>query len=272
MRHDATSIDRNRLIASAAGTLQVLEKLGEAGRLMSVVELAKATARPKSTVHRVLSTLVNTGFVEQDSSTEKYRLTIKMWRLGISALNELDLIKIARPHLEALMNATDETVHLAVLDTHGDIVYISKVESARSIRVQTQIGRLSPSWCTATGRSLLAFNPAVLEKVMSRKLAARTPRTITDAARLRKIIGRRVAQDGYAVTKAENHPEMGGIAAPIHDHTGSVIASCGIAIPAFRMDEKLVARCIPFVIKTAGDISAALGFSAHAIQKQPTAA
>lgn len=251
--------DRNRLIASAAGTLQLLEFLGEAGRAMSLAELADASGRPKSTIHRALSTLVNTGFVEQDRTTERYRLTIKMWRLGISSLNQLDMIKIARPHLEALMNATDETVHLAVLEASGDVVYISKVESARSIRVQTQVGRLSPSWCTATGRSLLAFHPEVLEKALARRLEPRTPQTVTDVSRLRSAIAQ-VRTDGYAVTKAENHPEMGGIAAPICDHAGEVIASCGIAIPAFRMDKALTGRCIPLVVNTAHEISAALGF------------
>ena len=265
------NIDRNRLIASAAGTLQLLEILGEAGRSMSLAELAEASARPKSTIHRVLSTLVNTGFVEQDPATEKYRLTIKMWRLGISALNQLDIIKLARPHLEALMNATDETVHLAMLDASGDVVYLSKVESARSIRVQTQVGRLSPSWCTATGRSLLAFQPEVLENILSRRLAPRTPHTVTDTSRLRSLLAR-VRADGYAVTKAENHPEMGGIAAPIRDHAGEVAASCGIAIPVFRMDKPLVERCVPLVLHAAQEISSELGFRRTPSRKKVYAA
>lgn len=233
---------------------------------MSIAALAEASGRPKSSVHRVLATLINTGFVDQDPVTAKYRLTLKLWRLGVSALNELDLLDIARPHLEALMQATDETVHLSVLDPSGDVMYLWKVESNRSIRVQTQLGGLAPSWCTATGRCLLAFDSRATERALARPLKQRTPRTVTEPARLRAIL-REVAAKGYAVTKAENHPEMGGIAAPIRDHGGTVVASCGVAVPAFRMNQELIDHCIPVVVKTALDISSGLGYRA-AVQRR----
>ena len=225
---------------------------------MSLSAIVKASGRPKGTVHRMLSTLVNTGFVTQDPTTSQYSLTLKLWRLGAGAVGNVDVVKVARPWLEKLVAATDETVHLTVLDPSGAIIYVSKVESPRSIRVQTQIGQLSPAWCTATGRALLAFNPDTAERVLSRPLEPRTPKTVTDPKKIRAAL-KEVEAKGYSVTRSENHPEMGGIAAPVRDHTGAVVAACGVAIPVFRMTRELVERCIPHVLGAAAAISAELG-------------
>lgn len=260
MNKRPANVNRNHLIGSVAGTFEVLDVFGERPGLLPLSAIVEATGKPKSSVHRILSTLVNVGFVEQDAETGHYRLTLKVWRLGMSALGDLDIVKVSRRHLEGLMQAADETVHLAVLDPSGGAVYISKVESPRSIRVQTQIGRLNPSWCTATGRALLAFSPDVSERVLAGPLEARTSKTVTDPKRIKAILAE-VAARGYVVTKGENHPEMGGIAAPIRDHSGTVTAACGVALPIFRMDRALVQRCIPLVLRAADAISADLGYN-----------
>lgn len=257
-RESGGAADRNHLIASAAATLDVLEFIGNAPGPVQLTAVVEATGRPKGTVHRMLATLVNTGFVVQDPATSHYSLTLKLWRLGIAAVGRLDIVKVARPWLERLVAATDETVHLSVLDVSDCILYISKVESPRSIRVQTQIGQLAPAWSSATGRSILAFNPAVAERVLSQPLKPRTPKTVTDPQRIRALL-REVAARGYAVTQAQNHPEMGGVAAPIRDHSGAVTMALGIGVPVFRMNRELIDRCIPHVVRTAAAISSELG-------------
>jgi DNA-binding IclR family transcriptional regulator len=246
-------------VASVAGCLELLEIFGSTLGPMSLTALATATGRPKSTIHRALSTLISMGFVEQDRQTALYRLTLKMWRIGMSVLADLDIVKVARPHLEELMAAADETVHLSMLDPSGDIIYVAKVESPRSIRVQTQLGKLNRSWSTATGRAIIAFRPEVADRVLAGPLKPNTPLTVTDPQRLRTLLAE-VVKKGVAITKGENHPEMGGIAAPLRQHNGEVVASCGVAIPAFRMDRRQVERCIPLVAQTASAISAELGY------------
>ncbi len=262
-KREGKAPSRNHLIASAAGTLEVLEFIGSTGLPVQLMTVVEATGKPKGTVHRMLSTLVNTGFLMQDPNTSQYSLTLKLWRLGAAVVGRLDVVKVARPWLEELVVATDETVHLSMLDPSGGIVYISKVESPRSIHVQTRMGQLSPAWCTSTGRSILAFNPAVAERVLARPLESRTPKTVTSPQRLLAIL-RETAAKGYAVTRAENHPEMGGISAPIRDHSGAVSLSCGIAVPVFRMNRELVDACIPHVVRTAARISAELGYEPDA--------
>lgn len=244
-------------MGSVLKTFEVLDVFGREWRPMSVAELCRETGQPKSSLHRVLSTLVQAGVLEQNEHG-LYRLTLKLWRIGALALTELDALRIARPHLEALTRAADETVHLAILENDDGVVYLTKVESPRSIRAQTQIGKVTPSWCTATGRSMLAFDMAARERMLARPKKKYTPATVTDAAGLKRVLDD-VAHNGFAVTKAENHPEMGGVAAPIRDHSGKVIASCGLAIPAFRMDDALVERCAALVLKTAAAISRDLG-------------
>lgn len=251
-------LGRNQLIASVASTLDVLEFIGAAGGPVTLSAVAQGTGKPKGSVHRMLATLVNTGYVAQDRDRSHYALTLKLWRLGAAAVGRLDMLKVARPWLERLMAETDETVHVSVLDDSGCIVYVSKVEAPRSIRVQTQIGQVSPAWCTATGRSLLAFHAEVAERVLSGPLAPRTEKTVTDPKKIRAAL-REVAERGYAVTRAENHLEMGGIAAPVRDHSGAVVAAIGIGIPVFRMSRDLVTRCIPSVVRAADAVSAALG-------------
>ncbi len=251
--------NRNHLISSVAATLELLEVFGQKSGPLPMGAFVEATGKPKSSVHRMLATLVTLGFVEQDPATGGYSQTLKMWRLGMAALSDLDITTMAPPHLEALMRATDETVHLSVPDPSGDVVYVAKIEAPRSIRVQTQLGKLSPSWCTATGRCILAFRPEIAEEVLHRPLKATTRLTVTDPACLRTIL-QDIRTNGYTVTRGENHPEMGGVAAPIRDYSGKVIAACGVAFPVFRMDQELVARCVPLVIKTAADISSELGY------------
>lgn len=255
---------RNQVIAAAAGTLEILELLGRAEGPMTLAQLVAASGRPKGTVHRMVSTLVNTGFATYDRTGGQYALTLKAWRIGAGALRDFDLVETARPMLEALRAATGETVHLSVLEPSGEIVYVAKVTSAKSIGVQTRLGQLSPGWCTATGRALLAFHDEVVQRLLAGPLEKRTPRTVTEPAKLRKLL-LQVREQGYAVTVAENHPEMGGVAAPVRDHTGSVVAAAGVAVPAYRMTDEAVAAMVPAVCRAAGEISQALGYEGRSL-------
>lgn len=264
-------LTRNQIIASTAGTLEVLEVLGRGSGPMTLGEIVAATGRPKGTAHRMVSTLVNTGFAHQAPETRMYSLTLKAWRIGSSAVRDLDLVERARPILDSLRADTGETVHVAVLDPSGGVVYVAKVESPQSIGVQTRLGQLNPSWCTATGRSMLAFNDDVADRVLAGKLEHRTSKTVTDPLKLREILAH-VREHGYAVTQAENHPDMGGVAAPIRDHTGVVVAAVGVAMPVYRTDPAVVERLIPRVLRAAVAISAALGHEELTARRRTRAA
>ena len=250
---------RNQVIAAAAGTLEVLESLSRGDGPMTLAELVNATGRPKGTVHRMASTLVNTGFATYTRDTGRYALTLRAWRIGSVALRDFDLVELARPVMEKLRAETGETVHLSVLEPSGEIVYVAKVASPKSIGVQTRLGQLSPSWCTATGRSILAYHEEIAMNVLEGKLERRTPQTITDARQIRRILDQ-VRQDGYAVARGENHPDMGGIASPVWDHNHKVVAAVGVAIPIFRMGVEVVRDAVLRVQQAGRTISHELGY------------
>lgn len=254
---------RNQVIASAAGTLEVLEALGRADGPVTLAQLVHATGRPKGTVHRMVSTLVNTGYASYARADGVYALTLKAWRIGSSALRDHDLVNQARPALDRLRSETGETVHLSVLEPSGEIVYVAKVVSPKSIGVQTRLGQLSPAWCTATGRSILAFHEQTAQRLLAGPLVQRTAKTVTDPKELLRILAR-VRDDGHAITRGENHPEMGGVAAPVRDHDNQVVAAVGAAMPIYRMTAETLRVTIPRVKAAAQAISRELGHVATA--------
>lgn len=254
-----TQFTRNQVIAAAAGTLEVLDALSRGEGPMTLSKLVLATGRPKGTVHRMVSTLVNTGFATYDRESGVYTLTLKSWRIGSSALRDFDLVNIARPYLDRLRSETGETVHLSVLEPSGEIVYVAKVVSPKSIGVQTRLGQLSPSWCTATGRSILAHHEDMAERVLTQHLEKRTPQTVIDVNELRRILTR-TREDGHTVARGENHPDMGGVAAPVWDYQEAVIASVGVAMPVYRMTSDVVKGTIAKVRIAADAISREMGY------------
>ncbi len=258
--------NRNQLIAAAAGTLRMMEILGRGEGPMTLGQVVIASGRAKGTVHRMLSTLVHTGFATYERETGLYGLTLKAWRIGSGALRDFDLVERARPLLDALRQESGETVHLSVLEPSGEIVYVAKITSPQSIGVQTRLGQLNPSWCTATGRAILAFDSLAAERALAGTLERRTAKTVTDPKAIQRILAQ-VRDDGYAVSVAENHPDMGGVAAPIRDFTGGVIAAVGVAMPVYRMSETAVRAMIPRVRDAAAAISAAMGFEEPAARQ-----
>lgn len=247
-------------IESVASALGLIELLGQSNQGMSFTGIVDRTGRPKSSIHRMLMTLVHCGFVERDGSSGRYRVGLKLWGLGAMALGGRDLPTTSRPHLRNLMLATEETVILAImLEGETSTMYIDKVDGPKMVHVNSPVGLISPAWCTATGRSMLAHRGHVWDRVLAGPFKKLTQDTTTDPRQLKNIL-ERVVIDGYAITRGERSIEHGGIAAPIRDHTGAVSAACGLALPIYRMNKALVSRCVPLVVETAAVISKALGW------------
>lgn len=258
-------------IESVGWALEVLDLLGQSLGAMSFTQIVSETGRPKSSVHRTLLTLMEHGFIQRSPEDGSYRLAVKLWGLGMTALGERDLTRSARPHLHRLMERSQETVNLSIgLEDGANIMYVDKVDGPKIVRVNTPIGLISPSWCTATGRCILASREASWDRVLSRPLKKLTPNTVTDPKRLRAEL-ERTRSNGYAVTQGERSIENGGIAAPIRDYSGAVIAACGLALPTFRMNKLLVSRCIPMVMEAAAAISNALGWRGKPVRAKGAA-
>ena len=259
----AEARSRGRL-SSVAMALRLLKAFTEDEVEIGISHLARRLGVAKSTVHRLAVTLVSEGMLEQNSDNGKYRLGIALFRLGALVRHRMNVSSEARPHLFALRELTNETVHLAVLDG-TEIMYVYNLESRQAVRMQSHLGVRKPAYCTAEGQAILAFQPAdLVDRVIDRGLVARTPQTVTDPGKLKKMLDL-VRQRGCAIEDEESEVGMRCIAAPIRNDAGEVVAAVGVGGPVSRLSKKAIASFTPHVIETAAFISARLGHRARAV-------
>jgi len=249
-----------RRAPGAAGGVQSLERavdlldhMTDAGGSMGLSDLATATGLPLPTIHRLMRTLVDCGYVRQEPS-RRYALGPRLIRLGETASRLLGAW--ARPFLETLVEETGETANMAMLD--GDeIVYVAQVPSKHSMRMFTEVGRRVLPHCTAVGKALLAVIPAEDAESLLRRtgMPAYTPKTITEPATLLEEVAR-VRTLGYAVDDGEQELGVHCVAAAVADAPARVAVS--VSGPEGRLTVAALDRVVPVVLRTAQDLSAAL--------------
>ncbi|MFJ5265184.1 IclR family transcriptional regulator [Streptomyces sp. NPDC088387] len=212
----------------------------------------------RSTAHRLLSTLRSYGFVEQEPGGRRYRLGPAVLALAHGVTDERALIRIARPYLEALRDASQETSNLLVLDG-PDVLFLDGVEGPRTLRVAPRTGDHVPAYGTAAGKALLAELPA--ETVRARYpggLSRLTPGTLPDLDALLADLA--VARErGYALNFEESATEVHAIGMPIHDTHGVCVASVTVSGPGTRLGRGDIEGFLPALRTAAEGISAGLG-------------
>ncbi len=265
-----TRYDR-RMPETGTGTSQSLERglailsaFDSDRPLIGVSELSRELELSRSTAHRYIATLAQLGYLQQDPDSKRYRLGPKVLDLGFSAINSMDVREISAPHLRRLSDETGHTVNLAILDG-TDVVYIERCRTAqpgqREIDLNLHVGARLPAYCTAMGKAILAFLPEERrEEIIARiEFTPRGPNTITEPRAFREELERiRIA--GISVNDEELAYGLRSIAAPIHAHSGEVLAALNLAVhrTMVSMDE-LIARFGPAVTQTATDISLGMG-------------
>jgi len=254
---------RRYLVAAVERALGILENIDGTVRGTGITELSRRLGLGKSTVHRLCSTLEHHGYLVRDPETGRYRLSLRVFQIGSTALNDLDLPARAMPALEALGASIQEAAHLAVLDG-TEVVFIGKVESPRPLRLYSQVGRRCPAHCTALGKVLLAHAPAeVRARVLARPLKRYTAATITAPAALERVL-EETRRRGYAVDDQEFEEGVRCVAAPIRDYTDRVVAALSVSVPAGRLPRARVASLVDKVTGAARRVSGTLGHPAPA--------
>ncbi len=253
----------SRYVQSVERVFNILEIMAGEGAPITVTELAEKVNLKISTVHRLLTTLLHRGYVEQEDDN-KYRLGLKLMEIGNSVLYYSDIRTVSRPFLEELVDRCNETVNLAILDD-TDVVYIDQVESKNLIIVKmlAQVGNRGPVHCTSSGKALVAFLPEdkVEETIGRLDLARYTNETITDMENLRKELIR-VRADGYAVDWGEREEHVRCIAAPIFNHEGRAIASISISGPSTRITTYYMKNeLVDLIQETAERLSHKMGYN-----------
>lgn len=216
-------------IQSLARGLKILDILADADDSVGITELAHQMEMDKSSISRLMQTLANYGYAEQDPSTRRYRLGPQIVVLGQTLLNRIPLRDQARPFLHQLVERTGECAHLAIV-AQGQVLYIDQVESPATLRVNAGIGTLAPLHCTALGKVLLAFG----DTPPPDHLGTFTTRTIVDRDVLRAHLDQ-TRRQGYAVDDEEFSYGVRCVAVPVTDYRNKAVGAVGISGPAGRM-------------------------------------
>ena len=251
-------VDSARL-SSVGAALHLLKTFSAEEPELGITELARRMKLAKSTVHRLTSTLVAEGFLEKNVVNDRYRLGLSLFALGTLVRRRMDISSEALPYLHELRDGTHETVHLAVLE-RTDIMYLFNLESQQAIGMRSYLGLRKPAFCTAEGRAILAFGaPALLTSVIQQGAPSSLPLTSVQAKTLYKVL-EEVRQQGFAIDDEESDTGMRGLAAPVWNASGTVIAAVGLAGPVQRLNKKTLRSFVPLVACAAQAISARLGY------------
>ncbi|PWR10739.1 IclR family transcriptional regulator [Micromonospora sicca] len=224
--------------------------MADAGGVIGLSRLAQESGLALPTIHRLIRTLVDLGYVRQEPSRQ-YSLGPRLIRLGDSASHLLGTW--SRPYLSRLVDALGESANLAMLD--GDrVVYVAQVQSRQSMRMFTEVGRRVYPHCTAVGKALLAhLSPSDVHTLLERTgMPAQTEHTITEPRRFAEEIDRVRAQ-GYAMDDGEQEIGVRCVAVPVLGIANRLAVS--VSGPAPRMTPDVVERAVPLLRQAAEDLA-----------------
>jgi IclR family transcriptional regulator, acetate operon repressor len=207
---------------------------------LTVTEASQELGAARSTAHRLLAMLVEHRFADQDPSTRAYHPGPALLEIGLGAIRNVDVREAARPDLERLAAALDETVQLVTLAGARTLV-IDAAECSQALRVSGRTGGSLPPNCTSAGKALLA--PLPFDRVRAllgpEPLERHTERSIGTYAELEREL-ERVRERGYATNLGENEDGIGAVSALIRVPRGVRPAAITVTAPIARMiDERI---------------------------------
>jgi IclR family transcriptional regulator, KDG regulon repressor len=236
----------------------LLETLTSSDRPRGVSELSREMRLTKSNVQRLLSTMLELGYVQKDPVTSHYSATLKMWEFGHRVLSRDEIKRAAIAHLRSLHQEVGETVFLCVSSGY-DVLYVDIIENPNPIRIFCTVGMRVPQWKTASGKVILANRPSAEIEAAFDLMQQATPTRLDRNAWREEFT--RIRTAGYARSEGAFRPGVNSIAAPICDSAGEVVASLALSAPSERSPpETLDGHSLPLV-HAALRVSQALGFS-----------
>jgi len=247
----------DQFVQSLAKGLAVIRAFGPDSRAMTLSEVARRVGLTRAAARRILLTLLQLSYVRFDG--KHFSLAPRILDLGYSYLSSMDLWDLAQPVMEDIAKRLDETCSAAVLDG-DDIVYVLRVPTRRLLASTLSIGSRLPAHVTSLGRVLLGgLSDTDLTTYLRRaRLTSFTKRTVTDPALLRRII-LADRKNGWSWVSGELDEGVCGIAVPIHDRQGAIIAAINISTTPARYTEALaVQRLLPELRSAAERIEATL--------------
>lgn len=228
----------------------VLETLAETGPV-TLAALCQRLDLNKSTLHRLLSSLIYAGYVRQEPESGKYTLSYKLLTLSNKILGHMDILETVRPFFRQLSQDTGETVHFVQLDGL-EAVYIYKQESYQnSIRMASMVGNRIPLYCSGVGKAMMADmdEEHIREIWENSSIRQMTPNTVVDYDRFLLLL-EEVRQKGYALDNEEHELGVRCIAASIPDYNGRPLYAFSISAPVTRMSDARMEELSHIVLDT----------------------
>jgi DNA-binding IclR family transcriptional regulator len=247
-------MEGNLTVKTVNRLVEILDSFSSRPSGWSLVELSTHLGLPKSTLHRFLVALETHGILQRDPRDRRWRLGYRPLLWGRLAANHGGLHLLARPVMESLAAATGETVLLTVYQ-NGEVVCIEKVDSSHAVRLVMDVGTRRPPHAGASSKVLMAYlPPEEIEAIIRHGLPRLCTHTITDPQALRVELAR-IREQGYAFSMEETDAGAWGVATPIRNTQGEVIAAIGIAGPLLRMSEERVQQYMHLCLQAAEQIS-----------------
>ena len=247
-------------VKSVLKAFSIMEELDRAGEL-SIGDLSARLTMDKATVHRLINTIKEAGYINQNPDNKKYSISLKLLPMGNRATEKTGVKHISRPFMEQLSEQCGETINLGVC-LGNQVMYIDKLESSSTIKVGLGIGTSVPAYCSGLGKAILAFLPEEDADDLLRTVSfeAYTNHTITDRKAL-NLAFHEIRKKRYAFDDEEYVDGLVCIAAPIFDYHGMPVASISISCPKYRFyEERHLALFSGLVIDAAQKISKQLGY------------
>lgn len=249
--------ERKNPIQSAERIFAVVEQLADQGA-MGLVELSSRLGLHKSTVHRLLQSLICMGYVIQEAHGGKYTLTFKLVQLSEKIKERIDAASIIHPYMLALANESGETVHF--VQRHGnEVIYIDKVEPIHpqesSIRMASQIGMKRPMYCSGVGKAILAQLSKEEVQCIWResKIEKKTEYTLTTLEELMEELDE-IRTYGYALDNEENEIGVRCIAACVSEKSKAGEYAISISAPISRMTDDRILELAALILKARDEI------------------
>jgi DNA-binding IclR family transcriptional regulator len=259
---------RDYSVPAVRRAIQVLEILANSHTGLSLAELSRLTAIPKSSLFRILNTLEHQSLVLQDTQRETFALGMKLIDWGNRALDKIDLKTVSHPHLVRIAHETRESYYVAILDD-SEVIIIDRADTPEIWQMVARLGQRSPVHATASGQILISDMGAdAITAVIARHgLKRYTPRTITTREALEGRL-RRVRAKGYVVANAEYKADLCVIAVPIRGHHGRITAALMTAMHSdqARKEPTRVKEVVAVLKKEGTVISREIGFLGPLVQ------
>ena len=247
---------------SASRSMDILNLLAKSRKPLTQLEVSQMLDLPKSSTFELLYTLLEKGILEFDNKDLKtFKLSLRVFEIGMTVLENAELPRIARPILEKLSSEIGETVFLAV-ENVDEIVYLDRIEEHTSITSSVGLGIRRPMYCTALGKAMLAtYSETRIKDIwdMVDPKAIYTKNTISNYDDF--IVDLQATRKrGYAIDNREVEDKTFCVAAPIYGRADTAVGAISIAIVYLKADKKKVAILGKAIMNSALAISKRLGF------------